>query len=88
MCYIHLASAQPLTCEAAGFRAFNMTRLLSLIVVASAIVGGISSSSPNDGYRYRTSQTAPFLIEHLPEIDFDIGELYGGSVGQPEDPQI
>ena len=38
-----------------------------------------------DAFRHRTSRTSPFPIEPWLEIDFDIGELYGGEVSQPSE---
>jgi hypothetical protein len=34
----------------------------------------------SDEYRYLTSKTSPYLIDSLPDVDFDVNELYGGSV--------
>ena len=31
-------------------------------------------------YRYYNDRTAPYLIEGWPDIDFDTGEMYSGSV--------
>lgn len=31
-------------------------------------------------YRYYSDATAPYLIDSWPDIDFDVGEMYAGSV--------
>ena len=35
-------------------------------------------------YRYYSSNTAKYLIEQWPDIDFDTGEFYGGSIAIDE----
>ena len=33
-----------------------------------------------DCYRYYNSRTKPYFIESFPDVDFDTGEFYGGSI--------
>lgn len=35
-------------------------------------------------YRYYNHKTAPYFIESWPDVDFDTGEFYSGSVGKPD----
>ena len=36
-------------------------------------------------FRYYTSETDPYLIDSLPDVNFEIGEFYGGSIPIDED---
>lgn len=49
------------------------------LIWAIAIVFATALATAQE-YRYKNPQSTPYLIETLPDINFDINELYGGSV--------
>lgn len=40
----------------------------------------ISLSKRQENYRFLNNQTQPYLVESLPDVPFDIGEMYSGNV--------
>ena len=42
--------------------------------------GAIASCNSTSCYRYYNPKTAPYFIESWPDVNFDTGEIYGGSV--------
>ena len=43
---------------------------------------GRSLNTGNANYRYYDQKTAPYFVEHWPDVHFDTGEFYAGSVSQ------
>ncbi|KAL3444712.1 Alpha/Beta hydrolase protein [Aspergillus insuetus] len=39
-----------------------------------------SGHHPKDDYRFLSKETKPYLVDHLPDVHFDLGELYSGLV--------
>jgi hypothetical protein len=46
---------------------------------------GIAECNSTSCYRYYHDQTKPYFIEHWPDVPFETGEFYGGSVPIDED---
>ena len=45
------------------------------VVFAAAFIGAQAQE-----YRYKNPRSTPYLIDSLPDVNLDVGELYGGSV--------
>ena len=45
----------------------------------------LTSCNSTSCFRYYTDNTAPYLIEQWPDIEFDTGEFYAGSIVIDED---
>ncbi|KAL6230866.1 hypothetical protein BDW75DRAFT_248373 [Aspergillus navahoensis] len=39
-----------------------------------------SGKLPKADFRFLTDKTSPFLVDHLPDVHFDVGELYSGLI--------
>ncbi|KAL2869621.1 putative pheromone processing carboxypeptidase (Sxa2) [Aspergillus lucknowensis] len=39
-----------------------------------------SVKAPKDEFRFLTKETQPYLVDRLPDVNFDVGELYSGLV--------
>lgn len=48
-----------------------------VVVFVAAFVGA-------QEYRYKNLRSTPYLIGSLPEVNVDVGELYGGSIASNE----